>query len=266
MPTTVVDRPVSLVQDRVRTTVREAGEGPPLVFLHGAAGLMWDPLLESLTETHHVYAPMHPGTDGVHHDDIRELRDIWDLVLYYAELFDELGLERAVLVGHSIGAMVAAEIAATYPSFVEKLVLVSPLGLWRDDTPVGNPMMLDPMALVQATFADVNGAPAQAMITQMSSMLDQPEAAVESWWVTACTGHFIWPLPDRGLGKRIHRITAPSLVIWGRQDGIIPAVYAEEFGSRITGSQVEVIDDAAHMPQLEQPEIVVELVSKFLAS
>jgi pimeloyl-ACP methyl ester carboxylesterase len=266
MAATVVDRPVSVVQDRVRTTVREAGEGPPLVFLHGAGGLLWDPLVESLTATHHVYAPMHPGTDGVHHDDIRQLSEIWDLVLYYAEVFDDLGIDRAVLVGHSIGGMVAAEIAATYPSFAEKLVLVSPLGLWREDTPVGNPMMLDPMQLVQATFADVNGAPAQAMINQMSSMMDNPEAAAASWWVTACTGHFIWPLPDRGLGKRIHRITAPSLVIWGRQDGIIPPIYAEEFGRRLQDAQVEVIDDAAHMPQVEQPEIVVELVRKFLAS
>jgi pimeloyl-ACP methyl ester carboxylesterase len=266
MTATVVDRPVSLVQDRVRTKVREAGEGPPLVYLHGAGGLMWDPLVESLTETHHLYAPMHPGTDGEHHDDIRELREIWDLVLYYAELFDELGLDRAVLVGHSIGAMVAAEIAATYPKFVEKLVLVSPLGLWRDDVPVGNPMMLDPMALVQATFADVDGPAAQAMIHQMTNMLDDPEAAVESWWTTACTGHFIWPLPDRGLGKRIHRITAPTLVIWGQQDGIISPIYAEEFGSRIANAQVEVLDGAAHVPQLEQPERVIELVRGFLGT
>ena len=124
-------------------------------------------------------------------------------------------------------------IAATYPAFAERLVLVSPIGLWRDDAPVGNPMMLDPVALVSAMFADVDGVPAKQMIAQMSSMLDQPEAAAQSWWVTACTGHFIWPLPDRGLGKRIHRINAPSLVIWGQQDGIIPPVYAEEFGSQL---------------------------------
>jgi pimeloyl-ACP methyl ester carboxylesterase len=263
---TIVDRPMSVWQDKVRTTVREAGDGPPLVFFHGAGGLLWDPLVESLTATHHVYAPMHPGTDGEHRDDIRQLSDVWDLVMYYAELFEQLGLDHAVLVGHSVGGMVAAEFAATYPKFVDKLVLVSPLGLWMDDVPVGNPMMLDPMQLVQATFADVNGVPAKMMIDQMSSMIDQPEAAAEAWWVTACTGHFIWPLPDRGLKKRIHRVSAPSLVIWGRQDGIIPAVYAEEFGRKLRNSQVEVVDDAAHMPQLEQPEIVTELVRKFLAT
>jgi pimeloyl-ACP methyl ester carboxylesterase len=265
MTSTIVDRPVSLWQDTVRTTVREAGDGPPLVFLHGAAGLHWDPLLDALATTHHVYAPMHPGTDGEHHDDIRQLSEVWDLVVYYAELFDLLELERAVVVGHSFGGMVAAELAATYPEFVERLVLVAPLGLWRDDAPVRNPMMLDPMELVQATFADVGGEPATQMITQLSSMLDQPEAAAASWWVTACTGHFIWPLPDRGLGKRIHRVTAPSLVVWGRQDGIIPPVYAEEFGRRLRDARVEIIDGAGHMPQLEQPELVQQVVSQFLA-
>jgi pimeloyl-ACP methyl ester carboxylesterase len=263
---TIVDRPVSVWQDKVRTIVREAGDGPPLVYFHGGAGLQWDPLVEALTTTHHVYAPMHPGTDGEHHDDVRQLSDIWDLVLYYAELFDDLGLDRAVLVGHSFGGMVASEIAATYPAFAERLVLVSPIGLWRDDAPVGNPMMLDPAALVSAMFADANGVPAQQMIAQMSSMLDHPEAAAQSWWVTACTGHFIWPLPDRGLGKRIHRINAPSLVIWGKQDGIIPPVYAGEFGSQLRDARVEIIDRAGHVPQIEQPERVIELVGKFLAS
>ena len=264
--TTIVDRPVSVWQDKVRTIVREAGDGPPLVYFHGGAGLQWDPLVEALTTTHHVYAPMHPGTDGEHHDDVRQLSDVWDLVLFYAELFDDLGLDRAVLVGHSFGGMVASEIAATYPEFAERLVLVSPIGLWRDDAPVGNPMMLDPAALVDAMFADAGGVPAQQMIAQMSSMLDQPEAAAQSWWVTACTGHFIWPLPDRGLGKRIHRIKAPSLVIWGRQDGIIPPVYAEEFGSQLHDARVEIIDGAGHVPQIEQPERVIELVGEFLAS
>jgi pimeloyl-ACP methyl ester carboxylesterase len=262
---TVTDRPTSVWQDKVRTTVRESGDGPPLIFFHGAAGLMWDPLLDSLAATHHVYAPMHPGTDGEHRDDVRQLSDVWDLVLYYAELFDSLGLEKAVLVGHSFGGMVAAEFAATYPKFVERLVLISPLGLWIDETPVGNPMMLDPMQLVQATFADLDGVPAKQMIQQMSSMIDQPEAAAEAWWVTACTGHFIWPLPDRGLKKRIHRVDAPSLVIWGREDGIIPAVYAEEFGDKLSDSQVEVVDGAAHMPHIERPEKVIELVGKFLS-
>lgn len=262
----VVDRPVTVLQDSVRTVVREAGEGPPLVYFHGAAGLQWDSFLDSLATSHHVCAPMHPGTDGVHHDDVRHLSDLWDLVLYYAELFDDLGLDRAVLVGHSFGGMVAAELAATYPSFAERLVLLAPLGLWLEEAPVRNPMMLDPMELVQATFADLDGVPAKQMIEQLSTMLDNPEAAAASWWVTACTGHFIWPLPDRGLGKRIHRVSAPSLVVWGSEDGIVPPVYADEWGRRLRDSRVEIIDGAGHVPQVEQPTLVERVVAEFLST
>ena len=103
------------------------------------------------------------------------------------------------------------------------------------------------------------------MIEQMSTMLDNPQAAAASWWVTACTGHFIWPLPDRGLGKRIHRVSAPSLVVWGQQDGIVPAVYAEEWGRRLRDSRVEVVDGAGHVPQIEQAEFVQQVVHEFLS-
>jgi pimeloyl-ACP methyl ester carboxylesterase len=83
-------------------------------------------------------------------------------------------------------------------------------------------------------------------------------------WSLACTGKFVWPIPDRGLQKRLHRITAPTLVVWGKQDGIVSPVYAGEFASRIAGARVELIDDAGHLPQLEQVAAVSKTVSSFL--
>src|SRR5262249_47547567 len=111
-----------------------AGEGDPVLYLHGAGGLFWDPLMDALAANHHVVAPEHPGA-GVS-QGLEHVEDLWDLVLYYNELLDQLGFERVTVVGHSFGGMVAAEIAATNPERVERLVLVSPLGLWRDDHPV----------------------------------------------------------------------------------------------------------------------------------
>ena len=76
----------------------------------------------------------HPGAGtsvGLEH-----VEDLWDLVLYYAERLDTLGLPRATLVGHSFGGMVAAEIAATNPERVDRLVLIAPVGLWLDDHPI----------------------------------------------------------------------------------------------------------------------------------
>jgi pimeloyl-ACP methyl ester carboxylesterase len=82
----------------------------------------------------------------------------------------------------------------------------------------------------------------------------------------ACTGKFVWPIPDKGLKKRIHRITAPALIVWGKQDALVPAVYAEEFASRMSNSRIEYVDNAGHLPQLEQLEEVARVTTEFLSS
>ncbi|MYE39289.1 MAG: alpha/beta fold hydrolase, partial [Chloroflexi bacterium] len=83
-------------------------------------------------------------------------------------------------------------------------------------------------------------------------------------WNLGCTGKFTWPIPDKGLKKRMHRIQAPTLVVWGQQDGIAPAIYARDFTDRIAGSRSEIIDRAAHIPQLEQLATVSQMVQDFL--
>jgi pimeloyl-ACP methyl ester carboxylesterase len=80
------------------------------------------------------------------------------------------------------------------------------------------------------------------------------------------TGKFVWPIPDKGLKKRIHRVNAPTLIIWGEEDALISSAYAQEFAKRIAKSQVEIIRGAGHVPQWEQLETVHPLVTKFLHS
>ena len=77
---------------------------------------------------------------------------------------------------------------------------------------------------------------------------------------------FQWPIPDKGLSKRIHRISAPTLIIWGEKDGLVPPIYAEEFHARIAGSRVVIMKQAAHMTMLEQPEEFASLISGFLSA
>jgi pimeloyl-ACP methyl ester carboxylesterase len=77
------------------------------------------------------------------------------------------------------------------------------------------------------------------------------------------TGKFIWPLPDKGLKKRIHRVVAPTLLVWGKEDRLVPLVYADEFARRLPGARVETVSDAGHAPQLERPDVVARLVRDF---
>jgi len=109
------ERTIAVWQGKVRIRVFSKGSGPALVFFHGPWGLHWDPFLDELARTFTVYAPEHPGTTPGVPDEIYQLDGLWDLVLCYDELLDALGVEAAVLVGHSFGAMVACEVAATSP-------------------------------------------------------------------------------------------------------------------------------------------------------
>lgn len=263
----VADRTVPVWQDKVATHVKIAGNGPPLVFLHGAGGLIWDDFLDRLAARCTVYAPEHPGTSPGDPDAIQPIESLWDLVVYYYELFDRLGLRSPAVVGHSFGAMMAAVLAATAPERVSKLVLLSPIGLWRDDAPVRNWMIVTPATdLPKYLFADPESPLVQKVFGTPADPAQAVDAQIQLIWAMACTGKFVWPIPDKGLKKRIHRIAAPSLIIWGRQDSLVPPVYAEEFNRRIAGSRVEYVDGAGHMLHLEQLDRVSALVSDFLAA
>ena len=261
---TIRERTLSVWRDQVQSRVKIAGQGPPLVFLHGATGLQWDDFLDELSQTHTVYAPEHPGTTPGDPDALKPLDDLWDLVLYYYELFDGLELDSPAVVGHSFGGMVASEIAATDPKRVSKLVLLGPIGLWRDDAPVKNVMSMAPDDLVKELFYEPDGPVARKVLAEPEDPEEQMTAKIQGIWNLGCTGKFTWPIPDKGLKKRLHRVRAPTLVIWGQQDGIVPSVYAREFTDRIAGARSVIVERAAHLPQLEQLATVSNIVQDFL--
>ena len=257
-------RTIPVWQGQVHMRVRSKGRGPALVFLHGPWGHTWDPFLDELAETFTVHAPEHPGTSPGRPDDVYTLDGLWDLVLCYDELIRALGLSRAAFVGHSFGAMVACEIAAASPAHVERLVLIDALGLWRDDAPIPNWMLLPHGDLPRRVFRDPDGEAARRMFAAPEDPEAQVMARVALQWAMGATGKFLWPIPDKGLGKRIHRVHAPTLVVWGKDDGIVPLVYADEFARRIRGARVEAIERAGHAPHLEEPATVARLIREFL--
>ena len=252
-------RRLRLWQGTIETDVEVLGSGPSLVYLHGPWGLGVDqPFIEALASSHTVYAPRHPGTTPGDPDAIHRVDSLHDLLVYYAELLDALGLESVALMGHSVGGMLACELAAALPRSVSQLVLIAPVGLWRDDSPVRNWMILPEADLRAALFADPSGACADTFFAQPA----EAEPRAERIWALACTAKFVWPIPDRGLARRIHRVAAPTLIVWGTQDGIVPPVYADEFARRITGAQVARVEAAGHLPHLEQQERVLTLTTR----
>lgn len=258
--TRVSERQVRVWQDRITARVRVGGTAPsPLVFLHGAGGLVWDEYLDALASTHTVYAPEHPGTSAGDPDAVAHLDDLWDLVLYYDELFDALGLGDVPIIGHSFGAMMAMEIAATHPHRVSRLVLISAIGLWRDDTPVANWMLAPASSMPSLLFCEPEGPLARAVLGQAD-----PEAQIAMIWAMACTGKFVWPISDKGLKKRLHRVRAPALIVWGRDDRLVPVSYAEVFARGLPQASTAIVDQAGHLVTLEHPTRMVALTEAFL--
>jgi pimeloyl-ACP methyl ester carboxylesterase len=125
-------------------------------------------------------------------------------------------------------------------------------------------MILPEARCRQALFADPEGEVARGFFALPDDRDARADAQADMTWSLACTGKFVWPIPDRGLKKRIHRIGAPTLILWGEEDRVIAPAYAQDFAAPIRGARVELIAGAGHLPHLEQPDRVTALVHDVL--
>jgi pimeloyl-ACP methyl ester carboxylesterase len=239
------------------------GSGEPLLFLHGGGGLFEpDPALEELGREFKVIAPHLPGygesTGG------EQIDDVIDAALFYHQLMDDLHLDSAYVVGHSMGGMLAAELAALDTHRARKLVLVAPAGFWLEDHPIPDFFAADAKELPALIFHDPNSPAAQAMMKMPEDREQMAAMYVERVKRMTMAGKFLWPIPDRGLKKRAYRISAPTLLLWGASDRLVPPVYAGAFKHHLKNTTEVVIPEAGHAVPLEQTQKFCAAVTKFL--
>lgn len=245
--------------------VASAGSGPPLVYLHGAYGYLgWPDFLEELSERFTVHAPLHPGFGES--GDADDFDDLLDLTLFHLDLLDALGLERPDVVGHFFGAMMAAEVAAIAGNRVNRLVLAAPMGLWLEDHPGVDYFAAAPDKLRSILFADAESDAARRWLPDPGSDEERHLQRIERTRSLATIAKFMWPIPDKGLKKRLHRISQPTQVIVAEKDQLVAPAYGCAFAERINGSKVEVISGAGHLFQLERPADTGTIVEKFLTA
>ena len=238
------------------------GDGAPAVYLHGLLGPEWDGFLDDLARGRRVHAPATPGSDEP--EELNGFEGIYDLVLYYDDLFDSLGLEQFDLIGHSFGGMVAAEIAAAFRHRVRRLVLIDPLGLWRDDAPVEDYLLVPRQKQVALLLGDAADPDVQAKLAMPKDPQERLKEQLRRITSLASVSHFLWPIPERGLTKRLRRIRAETLILWGADDKLVPALYAQDFASQIAASEVEIIPGVGHSPQIQQRKMVADKIRVFL--
>ena len=245
--------------------VSRSGEGEPLVYLHGAFGYGgWPPLLARLADDHTVYAPLHPGFgEG---DGLEKIDDILDLVLYHFDLLDALGLEAPHVMGHFFGAMIAAEMASIRPERVGKLVLASPAGLWLDDDPGADYFATPSDELRALLFHDPDSDIARESMPDPDSDEERARMGIERARALSTVAKFLWPIPDKGLRKRLHRIRSETLIIVADGDRVVPPSHGAEMASLVPSSTLHTLEGAGHVLHLERPNEVARLVSDFLAA
>jgi pimeloyl-ACP methyl ester carboxylesterase len=239
-----------------------AGAGSPVVYLHGderhPGGA---PFLERLAERHLVYAPEQPGYGTS--TGLTEVRDIFDLVLFYRSLITGWGHKSVAVVGHSTGGMLAAELAIVAPELVDKLILVDAFGLWIDDVPTLDPF--GPASLVtQATWHDLQRRPDPEPTIFVDDPGDPAAGHMFEAQNRAAATKLMWPIAERGLRRRLPYLAAPTLIVHGASDGLLPLRYAAELSELIPGSKLRVIEHAGHYPMIEQESEFIALVEDFL--
>ncbi|MSQ73361.1 MAG: alpha/beta hydrolase [Betaproteobacteria bacterium] len=235
----------------VKTVVMEAGEGPPLLFLHGCDGPrdFSDYALLELARRYRVIAPWHPGFGP----SIRPaaFRDVSDLAYFYLDLIDAWKLRGVTLVGASIGGWIAAEIAVRNSSSIDKLVLSGPLGVKAGDRTTRD--YLDFFTLPRAEWPNVAFASPEKAVRDVAMMTEAELTHMAR--NTEALAYYAWKpfLHNPQLANWLHRVNVPTLVIRGAQDRITSRACHELYAQSIPGASLCVIAEAGHYPHIEQP-------------
>jgi pimeloyl-ACP methyl ester carboxylesterase len=241
----------------IDTAVFSAGEGEPLVFLHGAGTAAGFETLLPLAERFRLILPIHPGFGNSADDP--SIDSIHDYKLHYLDLFDRLGLGEISLVGHSMGGYLAATLAIEQGHRVRRLVLGAPFGLRDRAHPTVDFFSIPDEEVPAYLVADLSlfaGMP----------MPPPPEFLADRYRESTSFARIAWHRPyDTKLPKWLHRVTAPTLVLWGDQDRLIPVGQAASWASLIANAEVQIIQGVGHLLFNESPA-AVDAVAGFVGA
>jgi pimeloyl-ACP methyl ester carboxylesterase len=240
----------------VRTVVLEAGDGPPLVFFHGAGTFTGFDFALAWAQRFKVYVPFHPGFGE---SDVDEAVDsVHDYVLHYLDLFDALGLDRLRLAGHSLGGWIAATFAVEHAHRLERLALLSPVGLRVPEAPTVDIFKIPPHELPGYLIAN------PAVLEKLMAAPPDVDGIVAQYREMTSAARIAWTRAyDPKLPRWLHRVRVPTLILWGRHDRMLPAAQAEVWGRLLPRAQVQVLESCGHGLVIED-EAAVAAVTAFM--
>jgi len=247
--------------DGLTLRVDEGGSGRPVLILHGGGGPPTVAGLAAvLSRRVRVLVPTHPGFAG-------EPRPEWfdsidDLALAYLELLERLDLRDVLVIGSSMGGWIASTMALRDSTHVVGgIVLVDAVGIQVDGHPIADASSLTPDELAALSFHN----PALFRVDPATVSPEQAKARAANFQALY--------LYDQGLGmsdpklrRRLRRVSIPALVVWGESDRVADPEYGRAYAQALPDARFELILEAGHLPQIEQPERLLNLVWKFANS
>lgn len=245
----------------IELSVTRRGRGRPVLMLHGGGGPVSTlPFADALAEHVELIEPVHPGFAGSaipeHFDGLE------DLVYLYLDLMDALDLRDAAVMGFSMGGWLAAEIAVRNQQRIGQLILVDAVGIkpgGRDDRDIPDIFAIAPEKVEQLMWHDPGKMPGASGRTDAE------------WQTMAANrialGMYTWDpyMHNPKLPRRLHRITAPTLLLWGEEDRFVTPAYGRSYARLIPGAELRLIPAAGHAPHVEQPESFVRHVLSVVA-
>jgi pimeloyl-ACP methyl ester carboxylesterase len=264
-----------------RVIYRIVGDGPPVVLIHGMVNSSrhWEEVALRLADRFTVIAP-----DLIGHGDSATPRGDYSLGAHAASIRDLLaviGVDRATIVGHSLGGGVAMQFFYQFPQRTERLVLVSSGGLGRGVSPLLRTAALPGASLLLALAADRRFL---ALLARIGKQLQLRRHGAGVY--LEAIARALRPLGPRGAreaflqtlrsvidikGQRVSALDRfyllgrmPTLIVWGARDNTIPIEHGLEAHRRAPGSRFEVLPEAAHFPHLEDPEGLAAALRRFL--
>lgn len=258
--------------------------GPPLVLLHGVGdnAFDWRWVMPALASTHRVYAPDLPGSGS----SAKPLDTDYDyspafFTRFVAAFLDALEIDRAVVVGNSLGGLVGLRLALAEPERVTALGLVSSAGLGREVTYALRSLALPGYGKLSVAWGKRRPGAAQRALGRAALVFARPQDAPRKWikeqyrlarlpgFLEAQLATLRAQVGLKGqrevLVDRLAQLERPTMVVWGTRDRVIPYSHAKEAVSRLPEGYLELIPECGHLPQVEQPERFVSGLRRFLS-
>lgn len=238
------------------------GEGAPLLVLHGAGGNRgFTRAMHQLAAHYTLWAPTHPGFGRS--GDAEWMEGIDDLARFHLWFIDAARLGRPHVMGHSIGGWTAAEMAAMSPGAIDRLILVAPAGLKPEKGEILDIFFHTPAQVRELTVHDPKAIPEWDELFGRAPTPAELEIAERNREMTA---RLTWKpyMHNPRLDRFLPRVANPTLILWGREDHIIPVECGEQYRRALPNARLTVLETCGHLPPIEQPDVFARLVLDFL--